>query len=269
MRNTDMTTQEIFDELTSTWMGNASVATLFGFEPGRDFDEVYSKVSVLRLLMWVVAYVIALKETKLDEWKREVRDVASATHYGTSAWWIAKAKAWQEGDALQVIDGKVDYPSVDVSKRRVTAASVTVMGRTLRIKVAKGEVGNLQGLTDAQKESFVGYVEAIKPMGLMVSVTTGSANNMRLYGTVRYSAERMKADVKMAVKNAIDTMLQNLEFNGTIYSGRLVQAIMSVDGVEDVFLTMKTMDGVEWTDAVEPSNGYAKLDVDGLNYEAL
>lgn len=264
-----MTTNEVFEEITSTWMNNQSVANLYGFAVGSRFDDVYSKVSLLRLLMWVVSYVIALKETSLEDWKREVQNVAAETHYGTRAWWVAKAKAWQEGDALTIVDGKVDYERVDATKRVVTAASVNVVGRTLRLKVAKGESGNLSGLSEAQLESLVGYVEAIKPMGLMVTVTSGGANVLKLYGKVRYSGELMKEDVKQRVKTALNEMLQSLEFGGTLFSGRMIRTIVDVDGVEDVYLTRMTLDGSEWRDSVVPTNGYATLNIDELEYEAI
>lgn len=264
-----MTTNEVFEELTGTWMNNQSVANLYGFSVGSRFDDVYSKVSLLRLIFWVVSYVVALKETSLEDWKKEVQSVAEETHYGTSAWWVAKCKAWQEGDALTIVDGKVDYAQVDASKRVVTAAAVNVVGRTLRLKVAKGESGNLSGLSTAQLQSLTGYVEAIKPMGLMVSVTSGGANVLNIYGKVRYSGELMKADVQQRVKAAMNEMLMNLEFNGTLYSGRMIRTIVDVDGVEDVYLTRMTMDGVEWKDSVVPTNGYATLNIDELEYEAI
>lgn len=264
-----MTTNEVFEEMTSKWMNDSGVANLYGFAVGSRFDDVYSKVSVVRMIFWVVSYVMALKETMLEDWKKDVQDVASETHYGTSAWWVAKAKAWQKGDSLTIVDGKVDYEHVDETKRVVTAASVNVVGRTLRLKVAKGNSGSLSGLSQDELDSMNGYVERIKPMGLMVQVTSGGANVLKLYGKVRYRGELTKDDVKQHVRIAMNDMLQNLEFNGTLYSGRIVRTIVDVDGVEDVYLSRMTMDGVEWNDSVVPTNGYASLNIDGLEYEAI
>ena len=191
-------------------MENAGVAQLFGFTAGASFDDVYARVSVVRLLIWVVSYVIAAKETAYEDWEEEVRAVADATHYGTEAWWVEAAKAWQEGDALTVVDGRVGYAVVDPTHRVVTAASVNTEGRTLRLKVAKGAVGSLQALTASQLEAFQGYVEAVKPVGLHVTATSGVANVVKLQGTVRYSAELNKSDVKAAVRGALTAAMSEL-----------------------------------------------------------
>ena len=261
--------KEIEEELQRRWMGNASVAQLFGFTAGASFDEVYAPVSVVRRLMWVVSYVMAAKERSYDEWEEEVRAVAAATHYGTEAWWVATLKAWQEGDALTVVDGRVGYEEEDAGKRVVTAASVTTEGRTLRVKVAKGERGSLTALSAGQVEQLEGYVERVKPLGLKVAVTSGEANVVGMAGVVRYSAERNKADIKQAVHEALEEMYESLEFGGTLYEGRMAAAMMAVEGVEDVRLTMVTIDGEEWTDKVVPGSGYCKVGDDLMSYAGV
>ena len=261
--------REIEEELQRRWMENAGVAQLFGFTAGASFDDVYARVSVVRLLIWVVSYVIAAKETAYEDWEEEVRAVADATHYGTEAWWVEAAKAWQEGDALTVVDGRVGYAVVDPTHRVVTAASVNTEGRTLRLKVAKGAVGSLQALTASQLEAFQGYVEAVKPVGLHVTATSGVANVVKLQGTVRYSAELNKSDVKAAVRGALKAAMSELRFGGRLYAGRLAAAMMAVPGVEDVHLTGMTIDGTGWSDSTEPSAGYCVPGADEMIYEGV
>jgi hypothetical protein len=261
--------REIEEELQRRWMENAGVAQLFGFTAGASFDDVYARVSVVRLLMWVVSYVIAAKETAYEDWEEEVRAVADATHYGTEAWWVETAKAWQEGDALTVADGRVRYATVDATHRVVTSAAISTLGRTLRLKVAKGEPGGLQALTTSQLEAFQGYVESVKPVGLHVTVTSGSANVIGMSGTVRYSAELNQGDVRQAVREKLTAVMGELPFGGRLYAGRLAAAMMAVEGVEDVNLTVLTVDGQLWTDWTEPSAGYCVPGPDELNYEGV
>lgn len=263
-----MSREEVYESLTTTFMNNAVASELFGFKKGAGFDDEFSRVSLVRLLFYVVSYVIALKETKLQEWKDAVQSVAEETHYGTASWWIAKAKSWQEGDGLSIIDGKVDYPTVRPEKRVITAASVTVNGRVLNLKVAKGESGNLQGLNNEQLSSFAGYVEQIKPLGIKVNCISGTANILRLYGEVRYKGERLQAEVERQVIAALNDMLQNIEFNGTIYTSKIVQTVMNVDGVASVHIGRYTMDNRDWIDSVVPDNGYAVLNATNLTFRA-
>lgn len=262
----DMTQKEVMEEMTTLWMQNDAAARVFGFEVGASFDSVYPKASVLRLLMWVVSGVIALKETLLEEWKEEVRQVAEETHYGTAAWWVDVVKRWQMGDPLTVVDGKVGYQTVDETKRLVTSASVTVKGRTLLLKVAKGASGERTALTEAERLSLVGYVEEVKPLGLMVTVRSGQSNKVDLGGVVRYKAELDEDDVKEAVREAVEKCMDGLEFNGDLYEGRLAMALMQAEGVVDVHLSGLKIDGTEWSDVVNPTNGYVELGTDGMEY---
>lgn len=261
-----MTQKEIMEEMTTAWMKNKEAARVFGYEVGASFDDVYPKASVIRMLMWVVSGVIALKETMLQEWKEEVRKVAEDTHYGTAGWWVETVKRWQMGDPLSVIDGKVGYKVENASKRIVTAASVTAMGRTLMLKVAKGKRGQRAPLTEAERRSLKGYVEEVKPVGLKVVVISGAANRVSLGGTIRYKAELLEEDVRAAVREAVESSFDGLEFNGTLYEGRLAMALMNVDGVEDVHLAGLKIDNTTWEDYVVPSSGYVVLGEDRLNY---
>lgn len=264
-----MTQKEVMEEMTSAWMANEEAARVFGFEVGATFDSVYAPVSVVRLLMWVVSGVIALKETLLEEWKEEVRTVAEDTHYGTARWWVETVKRWQPGDALTVKDGKVCYEEEDASKRVVTSASVTAQGRTLLLKVAKGASGERRALSEEEVESLRGYVEAVKPVGLMVRVMSGGANQLTLGGVVRYRAELNEAEVKARVREAVERLMDGVAFNGALYEGRLTQALMQVEGVEDVHLTELLLDGSAWSDVVTPASGYVAMGSDKLRYERM
>lgn len=257
------------EEMTTDWMQNEEAARLWGFEVGASFDEVYAPVSMVRLMMWVVSGVIALKETLLSEWKAEVKAVAEETHYGTAAWWVDVVKRWQRGDVLTVKEGKACYEVEDASKRVVTAASVTERGRTLLVKVAKGDVANRQGLNAEEMEELRGYVEQVKPLGVMVTVSSSDANMVDITGVLRYKAERNEQEVREAVARAVGQAFDGLEFNGDLYEGRLAMAIMQVDGVVAVTLGELKIDGQVWSDVVNPSSGYVRMGTDGMNYERV
>ena len=74
-----MTTEEIKRELTTAFMANADAANLFGFAQGASFNDRFSRVGLMSILFYVVAYVIALKERCLDAWKADIAATAS-TH---------------------------------------------------------------------------------------------------------------------------------------------------------------------------------------------
>lgn len=262
----EMTQKEVMDEMTVQWMHNEEASRVFDFEVGASFDAVFPKASIVRLLMWVCSGVIALKETLLGEWKREVEQVALATHYGTAQWWVEAVKRWQPGDVLDVIDGRVGYAEEDAGRRVVTAASVTAEGRTLLLKVAKGDVGHREPLTTDELEGLRGYVDAVKPLGIMAKVISGPANRVSVGGVVRYRSEMDEQTVRDAVKQAVEKACDGLSFNGTLYAGRLTMAVMSVDGVVDANLGGLQIDGVDWTDSVVPTSGYVEFGGEELEF---
>lgn len=266
-----MTTEEILTELKIAWMNNEQAAALFGFTRGDDFDNTYSRVSVLALIFYVVAYVIALKETLLSQWKEEVRQVGLSTHYGTASWWVAAAKEWQNGDPLTVIDGRMGYATVDPSHRLITAASVTAEGRTLTLKVAKKTTfeGGYTPLSTDEKTNFEGYVEQIKPLGIYVDVRSSPANNIEILGSIGYDAELDLTNVKKNVREAILAELDNLPFNGTLYISRLNAAIVAVDGVVFCNIGSVLVDGTSVEVSTVPYSGYFSLSLAVFDYRPI
>ena len=88
-------------------MADADAANLFGFQQGSRFDNRFSRAGLMRILFYVVAYVIALKERSLDAWKADIAATADSTRYGTWHWWVKTCKEFQNGDTTTVINGKV------------------------------------------------------------------------------------------------------------------------------------------------------------------
>lgn len=262
-----MNTEAILTELKTAWMNNTEAADRFGFAVGDDFDSTYSKVSILSLIFYVVAYVTALKETLLSRWKEDVRQVGLSTHYGTAAWWVTAAKEWQYGDSVMVVDGRMGYETVTPSHRIVTAASVTAAGRALTLKVAKVDgQGGYSPLTADELESFQGYVDRIKPLGIYVDARSGQASPILIIGSVSYSAERSLADMSTAVHQALRDELDSLGFDGTVYVSRLTAAIVAVDGVVDCRIESVEVDGQDIAGSTTAYNGHFRLEEGTLTF---
>lgn len=264
-----MTTEEILKQMQDAWMRNETAAAVFGFRAGDAWEDTYSKVSVLGLIMWVCAYVQALVLRKLDDWKAEVNATADATRYGTLPWWKQMVVEFQLGDSLEVIDGRMAYAEVDEAKRIVTAATIGTVGRVLSIKVAKGTDGQRQALTADERVALQSYVDAIKPVGLVANVYSGSANVVAVTGRVVYSGQRTKAVIEGEVEAAIGQALSDLKFGGTLYASAIVQAVLGVDGVEDFYVTGSTMDGLPWQGDVVPASGYVVAGSNVIEYVAV
>ena len=273
-----MSTQEILTDLQNQLMANPVAAALFGYQTGDNYDSHFSRIGAVSVILYVVAYVIALKERLLDQWKEEVRQVADSTRYGTEAWWKAAAKAWREGEQTTVTDGQVAYASeaTPATVTPVAYATITAAGRLLTLKVAADQGGNPTPLSSTQLAQFQGYADAIKPLGLAVRCVSGPANPIALHATITYNPELSQSAVDAAVQTAINNHCAEIEFGGTLYVGRLAAAIMQAQGVIDCHIHSITIRNTanpttanpeDITISVQPYNGYCHLDLANTHIE--
>lgn len=263
-----MNQEEIFEEMQRRLMNDEVAAALYGFVPGDAFDDHFSRVSVTRLIMYVCSCIYALVGVKLDDWQREVNATADATRYGTEAWWKEQVLGFQYGHSVEVIDGKMGYEEEDPEARVVAAATIATVGRTLTIKVAKGAAGSREALDGDELEALQSYVDAIKPVGIKAEVTSGSAGTVALTATVTYSGQRTRAVVEEEVEAAIGRALGDLAFGGTLYSSAIIEAVLAVEGVDDIYILMISLDGTAFHGEAVPPTGYATLGTSTINYIA-
>lgn len=278
-----MNTEEVLSELQNQLMSNPVAAALFGYNVGDSYDSHFSRIGAMSAIIYVVAYVVALKERLLDQWKEEVRAVADSTRYGTEAWWKAVAKAWREGEQTVVVGGAVGYATEPTAATvtPVAYAAVTANGRMLTLKVAADNGGSPTALSATQLAQLQGYVNAVKPLGIAVRCVSGPANPIAIYGdsTITYNPEVSQSAVQAAVQEAINRHCAEIEFGGTLYVGRLAAAIMQAEGVIDCHIDTisinntanpATAAATPIEVSVQPYNGYCRLDTDAtrINYQA-
>lgn len=271
-----MTTEEILTELQDTLMGNPQAATLFGYAPGTPYLSHFSPIGAMSVILYVVAYVIALKERLLDDWIEQVRAVADTTRYGTEAWWKAAAKAWRQDEQTTVSDGAVGYasPATAQTVMPVAYAAVRASGRQLTLLVAADSQGTPIPLSASQLSAFAGYVQDIKPLGIAVQCVSGPANPIGINATITYNPEYTGDAVQQAVTNAINTHCAEIDFGGTLYAGRLAAAVMQLPAVIDCAIHEITIRNAAdpssaspepVTISVRPNNGYCQLDTAASN----
>lgn len=258
---------EIKKQLTDEWMANESVQQKFGFAAGTSFDSVFSPVSVVNIIFYIVAYVVWLREAALESWRKDIDATAISTRYGTKEWWHKIALAWQDGDMTSVVDGAVEYSVVDETKRKITYCAVREEGRTLYLRVACGSAGNLFSLTAEELARFQSYLNDVKPLGVRVIAYSYNADNVTIAADIYYDGEVSVAGVDNEVKRVIDEYLASIVFGGDIYVSKMVDVIQSVKGVVDVN-NLKLNAGGGWqTRKLTPNAGYVKVSGWGLIYK--
>lgn len=260
-----MSLEEIREELEKRFVSaaaNAGLMDLTAEDADRSFASLFGRTSVIAVLIYAVAAAMWAKDRLLTNWLSAVEETAAGTRYGTYQWWVKTAKEFQNGDNTEVIDGKVGYAIIDESKRIVQAACVVQNGRNLTVKVAKRGAGGLAALSGEELERFRGYVQNVKPIGIVVDAVSSPPSQVRLWAKVAYNADKSEADIKEELRSAVSDYLANIGFGGTIYTSRIVEAMMGVKGVVDarIFGVGKVMiDGHLFMNEAVPEAGYATL----------
>lgn len=194
-----------------------------------------SKVSIWRLLMWVVAYCMARQQDLFDRFKVEVLDLAKDGHFGTRRWFVAKAKAFQHGHALVFTDFDAGYEVDDPGSRIITHAAVVEMANVVTIKVAKAAGTGLTKLLPEELVAANDYFQELRPP-VQVRVLTADADRIRMYGALVFDGQQVLSGVQAAVQFAVAQYLKSLDFGGVVRLSDLRAAILSVPGVVDVRL---------------------------------
>lgn len=234
--------KEILDEMKSAWMHDETLAKAFGYNVNDDFDETFSKVSIVSLLLYVVASVIYIREKMHEKWQEDVDKTALGTRYGTKQWWFRMVKMWQKGDSVKVFeDGSIGYPVEDEIKRIVKSVALRNNGLNLEVLVAKGE-DNLEMLSTEEVSELNAYLNEITPLGIVPVAHSYQACELTLGGEIYYDGQQDTDIILGNIETAVKKYLNNIEFGGVVYKNKVIDAIQSVEGVTDALITLQAND---------------------------
>lgn len=201
-----------------------------------------SVTAIWRLITRVVAKAIVTIETLYDFYKVDVETTLATLKPHTARWYQNKALSFQYGDSLVEGEDYYDNTGVDVdtiaAKKIVSNAAVQDTSGLLIVKVNKTVSGNLEPLATAEYNAVVSYLQEIKDAGVRISVLSFNADKLKLVVDVYYdplilgpTGARLDGSSNTPVKDAINTFLLQLPFDGTFVKAHLVDAVQAVDGV--------------------------------------
>jgi hypothetical protein len=235
-----------------------------------------SAVSVWRLIIYIVAVAIWTLDNLMDLFKSDVDATIAALKPHSLQWYATKAKQFEYGYDLVF---EADYydntgltADVIAASQIISYAAVVEQTRGLRIKVAKTINTDLGQLTTDELTSFSAYMLDIKDAGVKLSITSGPADNLLLAIRIQYNplvlsstGARIDGTTATPVADAIRDHLLNLPFNGVFSVQKLVDAIQSVEGVNDLNIDqVQTKYGALVFTSVDisviPDAGYLRID---------
>lgn len=217
-----------------------------------------SKTAIWRLWVFITAFAIWALEKLFDAHKAEVAEVLKQLKPHTARWYRNKALAFQYGfDLLPDSDlfNNENHTEEEIEASKIIKYSAVVESESesrLIIKIATEQGGELQPITDAQKESFGAYLAEIKDAGVRVSVINYLPDILRLQ--LRIYRDPLVIDAngqsiltgKNPVEDALKNYLKKLPFNGELVLAHLVDELQQVEGVKIPHLLLAES---KWIDA--------------------
>lgn len=270
------TLNEIYDAIA---LEKSEQTALSALEPDIDTAQTLladlttpSRVARWRLMCWIVAFAIWAHERLWDAFRAEVEQLAAGSHIGTLRWYVEKARAYQHGHELVIVNNVPGYAEADPGSRIVARAAGKEEGGFVLLKLAKESSGDLVPLSAPELDAFRDYIDEIKMAGALVNVMSANADLLRVYAVVYYDPLVMAANGSLIleptvfpVEDAVNTYLASLPFDGRVVLNELVDAMQAAVGVTNPWLTSAQMKVglfpyIPIMVHVFTSAGYAKID---------
>lgn len=234
------TIAEIKEVITTAFIGNETVISLYELDPAKTFDQQFSKVSIESILFYIVAAVLWTHEAIFEQHKAEVEQLLANLKPHSLAWYRNLALAFRNGYDLLPDSDK--YPAnaiADANAALVKYAAVSRRGNILYLKVAKGTSGQRDKLTPEELVSFTEYIHRTMDAGVNIIIISREADHLTLTIDVYYNplvldgdGKRLDGNGDTPLQDAITNYLQNLPFDGAFSITGLTDALQLVEGVE-------------------------------------
>ncbi|MCX6210863.1 MAG: hypothetical protein NTZ59_15495 [Bacteroidetes bacterium] len=175
----------------------------------------------------------------------EIDDTIKNLKPGTKDWLKQMVLNFQYGYDLPAYSDEYDNTGLSQTEiensRIVKYCAVDDKGDIEVVKVAASNGSDLIPLTTPQLAALQAYIQKIKYGGVFITVVNEVADSLKYTATVYYNPmliDNNGVEISTGVtttKNAIDTHLKSLEFNGVFSPQALQDSLQKVNGV--VFIT--------------------------------
>ena len=198
-----------------------------------------SVVAIWTLWTYVVAVCQWTLENLFDMHKDEVSEIIATQKPHSLQWYVTMAKAFQYGVALPPdSDTYAAAPPVDPTVLIISNAAAVELVNLIRIKAAKMVSGSLGALSTIELTAFNAYMARIKDAGVRLQCTSNAADTFQPTMVIYYDPLVLKNDGSRIdgtsttpVKDAVNTFLDTLPFNGVFVLNSFIAAMQAVSGV--------------------------------------
>lgn len=233
------TIQEIKKTMTDEIMTNEGLVKAMGLNPEMEWESQVSSVSIINLLLYVVAVAQYATEWMFEQFKADVEKRIDAALPGTISWYWNKVMNFQYGIDLNQYG---NYDLIDPSRMIISHCSVLEVYNGIMVKVNKGD--DFDVLDEKEKNALAAYLNRIKFAGTAVSVYSYQPDDLNLEIRIwrnplvlNDDCSAVSGDGSNLIEEAVKKYLDGIVYGGRFNKTKLIDAIQSVEGVEDIIIT--------------------------------
>ena len=260
------TIKQIKKSMTDQFMSDPVLREKYGLTAEDTFEGSFSAVSFESILFGIVAAAIYTLEAIFDAFRREIDTKIADSVVASIPWYHKICLEYQHGDNLVLNEATSEYvyELIDDSKKLVKFAACRDRGGGVYILVAKmGADGYPEALSNDVLTAFREYVNRRKPAGVITDVYSYNPDDIKLSIRVQYNPILLNSDGSLIadpsvfpVEDAVNDYLASILYGGTFNRNKLIDAVQSVEGVQDLILgevAAKAADAQSYS-AVEGNN---------------
>ena len=240
------TIKQIKKSMTDQFMADPVLREKYGLAANDTFDGSFSAVSFESILFGIVAAAIYTLEAIFDAFRREIDTKIAESVVASIPWYHKICVEYQHGDNLVFNEATSEYvyELIDDSKKLVKFAACRDRGGGVYILVAKeGADGYPEALSNDVLTAFREYVNRRKPAGVITDVYSYNPDDIILSIRVQYNPILLNSDGSLItdpsvfpVEDAVNNYLASILYGGTFNRNKLIDAVQSVEGVQDLIL---------------------------------
>lgn len=240
------TIDQIKESITSEYLAQREVQIKYGITPGTKWEDAFSKVSIENIIFYVVASALYVVERLLDTHIDKVNAMLDERMPHTLRWYRDKTMAFIYGAPLITDSDKFDtsnWSEQDIENGKVVKfASATENPQTSQIDIKVATEGNTgrEPLSSEQCSKLATYLNRIKDAGVAINIINKKPSEISVKLDVTYDALQNKTSIEKNIESAVKDYVENLPFNGEYTNSGLIDAVQSVPGVIDAYITEAT-----------------------------
>lgn len=240
------TIKQIKKSMTDQFMADPVLREKYGLTAEDTFDRSFSAVSFESILFGIIAAAIYTLEAIFDAFRREIDTKIADSVVASIPWYHKICLEYQHGDNLILNEATSEYvyELIDDSKKLVKFAACRDRGGGVYILVAKmGADGYPEALSNDVLTAFKEYINRRKPAGVITDVYSYNPDDITLSIRIQYNPILLNSDGSLIadpsvfpVEDAVNNYLASVIYGGTFNRNKLIDAVQSVEGVQDLIL---------------------------------